>query len=66
LASGLRDAIEDEVGDLLFAVANLRASRRLDAEAAARRANAKFERRFRAVEAAAARGGPLGRGGRPR
>ena len=54
LASGSREAIEDELGDLLFAAANLARHAGLDAEAAARRANAKFERRFRAVEAALA------------
>ena len=54
LASGSREAIEDELGDLLFAAANLARHAGLDAEAAARRANAKFERRFRAIEAALA------------
>tara|TARA_R110000787_G_scaffold253606_1_gene358979 strand:+ start:1187 stop:2014 length:828 start_codon:yes stop_codon:yes gene_type:complete len=51
--SGIRDDIEDELGDLLFVAANL--SRRLDVdpEQALRRANAKFERRFRAMEAEA-------------
>lgn len=50
---GDADKIEDEIGDLLFVAANL--SRRLDVdpEQALRRANAKFERRFRAMEALA-------------
>ncbi len=49
--------IEDEMGDILFAAANLARKLDLDPEAALRRATAKFERRFRALEAlAAARG----------
>lgn len=53
IQSGIRDDIEDELGDLLFVAANL--SRRLDVdpEQALRRANAKFERRFRTMEAEA-------------
>jgi ATP diphosphatase len=57
LASGSRDAIEDELGDLLFAAANLARHAGIDAETAGRRANAKFERRFRAIEAALTRQG---------
>jgi nucleoside triphosphate diphosphatase len=53
IASGSQDAIEDEVGDLLFVAANLARRLSIDPEQALRRANAKFERRFRAMEVAA-------------
>ncbi|MEQ9507370.1 MAG: nucleoside triphosphate pyrophosphohydrolase [Hyphomonas sp.] len=53
IESGSPDAIEDEVGDLLFVVANLARRLSIDPEQALRRANAKFERRFRAMEDAA-------------
>ena len=57
MASGDADAIEDEIGDLLFVAANLARRLAVDPEQPLRRANAKFERRFRAMEAAAAEAG---------
>ena len=44
---------EEEFGDLLFAVVNWARKHDVDAEAALRGANAKFERRFKAMEAEA-------------
>jgi ATP diphosphatase len=46
-----QDAVEDEMGDLLFVMANLARHLNVDPEAALRRTNAKFIRRFTAVEA---------------
>ena len=42
--------VAEEVGDVLFAVANLARHARTDAESALRQTNAKFERRFRHIE----------------
>jgi nucleoside triphosphate diphosphatase len=50
---GSAPAIAEEVGDLLFAVANLARKLGVEPEAALRDANLKFERRFHHVEARA-------------
>jgi uncharacterized protein YabN with tetrapyrrole methylase and pyrophosphatase domain len=47
----------EEIGDLLFAAANLARKLDVDAEAALRAANAKFERRFHGMESLAAKRG---------
>lgn len=46
------DHIEEEMGDLLFVVANLARHLDVDPEAALRRSNDKFVRRFKSIEAA--------------
>ena len=51
--------LEEELGDVLFVCANLARHARVDVGAALRRANAKFERRFRAMEALAQADGGL-------
>lgn len=53
LRSGDADALEDELGDMLFAVVNLVRLAGHHADGALTRANAKFQRRFEALEALA-------------
>ncbi|KQN08625.1 nucleoside triphosphate hydrolase [Sphingobium sp. Leaf26] len=48
-----QDECEEEIGDLLFAVVNLARHLKVDPEAALRKGNAKFGRRFRSMEAQA-------------
>ena len=59
-ATGHLSRAEEEMGDLLFAIANLSRKLGIEPEAALRRANEKFTRRFDALEQAfAARGRSL-------
>jgi nucleoside triphosphate diphosphatase len=59
-ATGHLSRAEDEMGDLLFAIANLTRKLGIEPESALRRANEKFTRRFDAMEHAfAERGTPL-------
>jgi nucleoside triphosphate diphosphatase len=57
LAARDREQVADEIGDLLFTVANWARHLEVDAEDALRRAALKFERRFECMEQAAQRRG---------
>ncbi|KQY49652.1 nucleoside triphosphate pyrophosphohydrolase [Lysobacter sp. Root494] len=50
-AGEAHDRLEEEIGDMLFVAANIARHAKVDVGAAMRRANLKFERRFRAMEA---------------
>jgi len=55
--NGTVESVEDEFGDLMFTAMNLARHLKVDAESALRRSNAKFRRRFMAMEEAAGSGG---------
>ena len=56
-AAASLERLSDEIGDLLFALVNLARHLEVDAGASLRQANAKFERRFGAIEDALRAGG---------
>lgn len=52
-----KSRLEDELGDVFFAITNLARKLDIDPESALRHTNQKFERRFRGIEAALAKEG---------
>jgi ATP diphosphatase len=59
LAGGDKRRLQDELGDMLFVLANLARKLELDPESCIRHANDKFSRRFAAIEASLAAEGRL-------
>ncbi len=59
-ASGDQENITEEMGDILFVMANLARKLKIDPEEALRRANAKFTRRFQYIETKLAEQGCTG------
>ena len=57
IGAGDREKMKDELGDVLFVIANLARKLDIEPEDALRGANAKFTRRFRSIEAALAADG---------
>ncbi len=58
--SGDAEALTEEMGDILFVMANLARKLKVDPEEALRRANAKFTKRFQFIEARLAEAGKTG------
>ena len=59
MATGEKKAQEEELGDVLFTVVNLARKLGVQSEFALRASNAKFRRRFSAMESSAAVAGPM-------
>lgn len=59
-ASGDQDHVAEEMGDILFVMANLARKLKVDPEDALRRANAKFTRRFQYIETKLSEAGRTG------